>query len=200
MFRYILAILCLSSFLFSANGLKNVNRTAMSNYFPQNLGDEHVYRKTGRLARNSGWTDKITAQDGDYFQHSNYWGDELPHLLSTNQNGEVREKSGESSLLWYKLSNSQNESWTMNLTEGGPPCTDGAKLKIVGTETVSVAAGNFENCVKIEFEHGCMDAGIIAQWFAPNVGLVKQTESSFAGPITSELVSAKIGDSVYPAK
>jgi hypothetical protein len=43
-----------------------------------------------------------------------------------------------------------------------------------------------------------MDAGLISEWFAPGVGLVKRTEDSFGGPIESVLLSSQVGGVVLP--
>lgn len=170
-----------------------------TSYFPQNVGDEHTYRKTGKLAANNpGWTDKVTDKQGKAFVHSNYFGDNVARTVRTNKKGFIVEKGKEGKKgVWYKFDVS--EEWIMNLAQEGVPCVDGSKVKIASrTETVTVPAGTFNNCIKLTFDNNCNDAGITEQWFAPEVGLVKQIEDSFGGPITSELTSAKVGNATYP--
>ena len=70
-------------------------------------------------------------------------------------------------------------------------CADRAAVTIRSrTETVTMPAGVFENCVRLEYGPGlCADAGIMVQYFAPGVGLVQWSEQNFAGPVTHSLVS-----------
>lgn len=167
----------------------------MSTYFPQHDGDQRVYSKRGRMAgEGAGWTDSVK-HAGEHFIHTNYWGDGVERRVSIDKDGNVYE--GEA--LWYRLSQGSG-SWQLHLVDG-PPCVDGSQVKIVSdSETVEVPAGRFENCLLLEFENNCMDAGVVKQWFAPGVGLVKQMDDSFAGPITIELVSAVVGGVQYPQK
>lgn len=170
----------------------------MSTYFPQNDGDQRVYSKRGRMAsEGAGWTDTVK-RVGEHFIHTNYWGDQVERQVSIDRDGNVRE--GETGTLWYSFSQGSC-SWQLNLAVAGPPCVDGSQVKIVSdSETVEVPAGKFENCLLLEFENNCMDAGVVKQWFAPGIGLVKQVDDSFAGPITIELVSAVVGGVQYPKK
>jgi hypothetical protein len=47
----------------------------------------------------------------------------------------------------------------------------------------------------MDYEHGeCVDSGTAAEWWAPDVGLVKWTEESFAGPRTYVLVEFSGGE------
>lgn len=169
-------------------------------YFPQNVGDEHVYRKTGRLAKpNDGWTDAVTGKMGRFFSHSNFWGDGVSRSLKLNDKSNLVEKAKDKKFVWYKFL--EQAEWTMNLSQEGVPCLEGAKIKITSrTENVQVPAGTFQNCLRLQFSTNCNDAGVVEQWFAPGVGLIKQTEETIAGILTSELVKAKIGDKTYPTQ
>lgn len=94
--------------------------------------------------------------------------------------------------LWYWLAAPEGTSWTLRLAplpqERAFPCTDGARLTLASRrESVSVPAGSFENVVLVRWESPCRDAGIVAEWFAPGVGLVQREEASFAGRILWQL-------------
>jgi hypothetical protein len=171
-----------------------------SDYFPQHSGNEWVYRKTGRLAgENAGWTNKITDKVGTSYRHNNFFGDNVPHIVRVNKRGTILEKDKDNRYVWYKFANTGQ--WTLNLATEGSPCINDSRVKVVSTtETVQVPAGTFRNCIKLVFETNCMDAGISEQWFAPGVGLIKQTEESIGGIITSELIRAQINTISYPAK
>ncbi|MEW6367516.1 MAG: hypothetical protein AB1714_23045 [Acidobacteriota bacterium] len=103
--------------------------------------------------------------------------------------------------MWYCPRASAGTSWTMDI-QGAPGgrilCTDGATLEIKSRdESVSVPAGDF-TAVHIQFTTGCYDGGITGEWFAPGVGLVKRIETSFLGPVTWELISARIDGREIP--
>lgn len=171
-----------------------------STFFPQNVGDERTYQKVGKLAKaNNTWTDKIASKKGRFFSHSNFWGDNVNRELKMNNKSQLIERAKDKKFVWYKLDDTA--VWTMALSQEGIPCNEGAKIKVASrSEIVEVPAGTFQNCLKLEFTTNCNDAGVEAQWFAPNVGLVKQTESTFAGLLTTELVKASIAGKNYPAK
>lgn len=55
-------------------------------------------------------------------------------------------------------------------------------------ETIVTPAGTFTDCLRVEYLHGqCADAGLVTEWFAPDVGLVKWEEFSILGLVTWEL-------------
>ncbi|MBI4851237.1 MAG: hypothetical protein HY819_05365 [Acidobacteria bacterium] len=194
---YLLVIISCFSLVVKAINLDQFNSSV---FFPQNIGDERVYRKVGKMAKpNDSWTDKVTEKKGKIFSHSNFWGDDVRRELKMNNRHQIIEKAKDKKYIWYKLD--ETSEWTMNLSQEGIACTEGAKIKITSrSETVQVPAGTFQNCLKLEFTSNCNDAGVEAQWFAPNVGLVKQTESTFAGILTTELVKATISGKNYPEK
>jgi hypothetical protein len=202
MLRSLFALLLLCCSALAVSGTYQNNAQSTTNYFPQHVGDEHVYRKTGRLAgENAGWTDTITEKVGPTFLHTNFFGDGAQRALRTNKKGNVVEKNKGSRFVWYKFSNPAAQEWIMQLAVDQPACVNNAKVRIASrNETVTVPAGTFTNVIRLEFSTNCNDAGIIEQWFAPNVGLIKQTEDTIGGPIYSELVSAKVGKQVYPQK
>ncbi|GIW72558.1 MAG: hypothetical protein KatS3mg102_2100 [Planctomycetota bacterium] len=65
-------------------------------------------------------------------------------------------------------------------------------------ETVQVPAGTFADCVRLELQTSCADAGTTAIWFAPGVGIVKWSEQNIAGPVDWVLVRAEVGGRTYP--
>jgi hypothetical protein len=100
--------------------------------------------------------------------------------------------------LWYRFSARTGTSWTMAVSFDSPPCNDGARLTMGAKQKVDVPAGVFNDSIMITYRTNCADAGIVAEWFAPGVGLVKRTETSFAGEVTTVLQSAKVNGVNYP--
>jgi|UniRef100_A0A7C2SPL5 hypothetical protein len=116
-----------------------------------------------------------------------------PARLVRSAGGTVEEigPTGEA-FLWYRLGAPEGISWTLRLApqpqERPLPCTDGARLTLASRhETVTVPAGRFENVVLVRWETPCRDAGVVAEWFAPGVGLVQREEASFAGGVLWQL-------------
>ncbi|KAF0243433.1 MAG: hypothetical protein FD167_3779 [bacterium] len=194
-FAWLLIIITCFSLVATVTGQDKFDTSV---FFPQSVGDERFYRKVGKLAKpNEGWTDKIEGNKGRFFSHSNFWGDGVSRELKINNKHQIVERAKDKKFIWYKLD--ETNEWVMNLSQEGIPCTEGAKVRIVShIETVQVPAGTFNNCLKLEFTTSCNDAGVEAQWFAPGVGLVKQTESTFGGLLTTELVKATVAGKPYP--
>ncbi|MEE9609924.1 MAG: hypothetical protein V3W19_01665 [Desulfatiglandales bacterium] len=78
-------------------------------------------------------------------------------------------------------------------------CDDSLLFRAVkDTTTIVTPAGSFSNCLKIErlSTSRCDDAGIMFEWWAPGVGMVKWEELNFygGGPITGYLLSYHLED------
>ncbi|MEE9217994.1 MAG: hypothetical protein V3U98_02915 [Acidobacteriota bacterium] len=148
-------------------------------------------------------SDRVKAPNGGrYFVLNGYFGPE--RLVRRRLRGAVTEFNPGGDNLWYLLGTPVGTSWQIEIGSGlddssSADCVSGSKLVIGSrTEAIMVPAGTFRDVVRVDFRSPCADAGIIAEWFAPGVGLVRRVENSFAGPIVSELVRAEIGGSTLP--
>jgi len=121
--------------------------------------------------------------------------------------GDVVVEKGESSrrdLLWYSL-RVPNLSWRLELAgsleqDAVLTCLNGARLAVAETDgVVRVPAGEFRRVVKVRWQSQCADAGILAEWFAPGVGLVRRELASIAGPVIWELLEANVAQRPIPA-
>jgi hypothetical protein len=63
------------------------------------------------------------------------------------------------------------------------PCNDGAELTAASrSDRVETPAGVFDGCLRLDFTRTqCADAGRVSEWWQPEVGLVKWTESWIGG-------------------
>lgn len=67
-------------------------------------------------------------------------------------------------------------------------CDDTRTLRAGGIEAVETPAGEFEGCLRLDYEgHRCWDAGKTSEWWCPEVGLVRWSQSSIAGERTFAL-------------
>ncbi len=180
----------------------------VSPYFPLQVGNEWIYQRT-TLAGVERWraavTDRVLAANGRrYFALEGYFGPR--RLVRATARGTVTEfkPSGDADHLWYLLGSPIGTTWEIDLQPlplAGllPDCIDGSKLLLaIRTEAVEVPAGAFRNVIRVDFRSLCADAGIVSEWFAPGVGLVKRVEDSFTGSIVSELVHAEVGEQILP--
>lgn len=178
-------------------------------YYPLAVGNHWVYSRRGP-AGVDGWkvvvSDFRKAPNGHrYFVLNGYFG-ETARLVRRGLRDNVGEFNPGSNTdhLWYLLGAPVGTSWRMELEpvdDAGTPgdCVNGSRLAIVSrSERLEVPAGSFANVVHVRFQPPCADAGILEEWFAPGVGLVRRVENSFAGPVVSDLVRAEVGGRDMP--
>jgi hypothetical protein len=177
-------------------------------YFPLQVGNTWTYARGGALSRDT-WTasvaERVVAANGRaYFALDGYFGPR--RLVRSSLRSAVTEfnPDGPEDNLWYLLGAPVGTSWVIQLEALptlGPiaDCVSGSKVVVASrTEAIRVPAGEFRNVVRLDFASPCADAGITSEYFAPGVGLVRRDESSFAGPIVSELLKAEIGNLSLP--
>jgi ketosteroid isomerase-like protein len=77
-------------------------------------------------------------------------------------------------------------------------------MEFVTLEDVSVPAGTFPDCIKLEFQAEYVGGGghhvdHAYWWYAEGVGLVKEDHRPFGGTQWAELVAATVGGVQYPS-
>lgn len=61
--------------------------------------------------------------------------------------------------------------------------------------------GRFESATHLRYRSfGCADAGVETEVYLPNIGLVRRSESSIAGPKVFELAEARVGGLLFSGK
>jgi len=178
-------------------------------YFPLRSGYEWVYERTSPTGSDS-W--RVSVLEGNvvsarqhYLALSGYFAGET-RLVRVDGRDVVTEANpaGRSDYLWYLLAAQVGTSWEFQLGPSpsgrpGAECVNGAKVSVASrSDVVSVPAGEFRDVVHLEFRTQCADAGPVGEWFAPGVGLIRRTETTFAGEVVSELASAQLGDVTFP--
>lgn len=170
-------------------------------YFPLHVGNELHYVTDGGAGQpqsstvyiDAMWTSPSTGNV--WFRMRGYNGDWT--WVHQTAYGRVYEWSNR---LWYRLHVGAGTRWYMSVNEsattGVIPCSNGARLEMVGTEQVTVPAGTF-TAKHIRFRTSCADAGTTDEWFVRGIGCVKRVEQSFAGPRTTSLVWATISGQTF---
>lgn len=184
--------------------------TDVAPYFPLRVGNVWVYQRSSpatpeREEWRAAVTGRVTARNGQtYFALAGYFGPS--RLVRSTLRDTVSELNpdGNADNLWYLLGAPVGTSWTLTLEPLptlGPAadCVSGSKATLAGrAETLRVPAGEFTGVVRVDYRAPCADAGLVSEWFAPGVGLVRRVEDSFAGPVVSELVRAELGERALP--
>jgi hypothetical protein len=171
-------------------------------HFPLQGGNEWNYVKKGPGGEDPWQVSVVTRTTDAASALQGYFG--ATRTVCAGVGGVVHEVTADAGdEMWYDLGGAVGSVWRLRLDPGtgdAPDCIDGSKVTISSrSEHVEVAAGSFDNVIRVDYVSPCFDAGIMAEWFAPGVGLIKRIEQSFAGPVTSELETAKIGGLLLPA-
>ncbi|MEO8369453.1 MAG: BsuPI-related putative proteinase inhibitor [Candidatus Solibacter sp.] len=75
----------------------------------------------------------------------------------------------------------------------GRTCTDWGQTLAKRT-THEGPAGTFNGVLEVRYRtFTCADAGLQLEQYAENIGMVRRVKQSFAGPVTFDLVSARVG-------
>jgi intracellular proteinase inhibitor BsuPI len=165
---------------------------AQTEFVPLNSGNQWVYRSSGRLATST-WTVEVarmeTVQDNIYavltgFPQGETW-------LRPGGNGRM--------LVWNRETN-REEIWLDFASKEEPgfpsavdPCNPTARVTSQAA-TYSGPIGEFSNALEITYGFGgCADAGILKDLYLPYIGLVQRTFSTIAGPVSFDLIYARLG-------
>jgi hypothetical protein len=171
-------------------------------HFPLHNGNEWIYEKRDLAGNETSWKVVATGRnpgDGAGFVLNGYFGD--GRVVAYGEGGEVTElASGGPDLVWYRLGTSKGTSWKLGFVQAPLGCLDGSEAVLAAhDEQVNVPAGEFINAIRVDYKSPCGDlGGLVSEWFAENVGLVKRLENTAWGPVVSTLLSAKVGDLVLP--
>jgi len=64
---------------------------------------------------------------------------------------------------------------------GGMICNDTVFTAIPETDSIVTPAGTFYGCLRVQSAKRCMDGGLVAEWWAPGVGLVCWVQDNIGG-------------------
>jgi hypothetical protein len=181
---------------------------SLGSYFPLQPGFRWVYQAAGAIGEPRTWEVRVldrpvpsTPLAGRVYLPLVGYFDSGQREVRSDPFSNVFERSGDArDHLWYLLGAPVGTSWTLALAQPELSCLAGARLTIgARDEVVTVPAGEFHNVVRVDYSGSqCADAGITTEWFAPGVGLVRRSETTIAGALISDLVTAELGQVVWP--
>lgn len=170
------------------------------NYFPLETGNIWLFRSvTINSQAHSLASDfqtirvqsKEKIDDKEYFAVSYFGRDLLLRLNSVT--GEI--------VQYDRVSGSELPWLSLSLPVGGafPTSLDGCTTEGRITSRsgmVAIPDGDPSDVVQVDFTGGCADAGVTRQFYAPNVGLIRTEESTFAGARIYRLVYYRAGTAI----
>jgi hypothetical protein len=169
--------------------LAGVSFAADVDYFPLHVGNQWVYRATGRTAGEPRTIEVTGFESRGPRQYAVWRSFEGAVLLRTADDGTI-----------YAFDSAANaESIYSAFTEGATferspdPCRQTARVQSARVR-YSGPVGEFDNALEIVFTPGsCADAGITREVYLPWIGLVQRTYTTIAGPLTYDLIYARVG-------
>ena len=91
---------------------------------------------------------------------------------------------------WYAFQTAEGQGYETSID----PCSPAARVSSRAFRYQG-PLGSFDNALQIAYPPGgCADAGLTEEIFAPNIGLLRRSETTIGGPRTFELVYARIGN------
>jgi hypothetical protein len=172
--------------LFTAIVVLFAGNAAASEFLPLNVGDTATFTTAAGNTRETGVDDSA----GSWRHVTAFPLVGAGWISSEPADSRVyvyNEDTGASVLL---ADFARNTGTRFNLALGG--CNTSATIGAKNL-TLSVPAGSFPRVTRLDFGRSCADAGLISAWFAPNVGLIKWSESTIAGAKEYSLHNARVG-------
>lgn len=178
--RYLLSFIILSSSLLSA-----------ADYLPLSGGNYWILRSDNGSQQEVRISYTLLSKDErDYYRVAGYRPERA--WLSREQNGDLR---------WFQ--EDQDKTELLTRFAGSYPTQLGSCLQNahVSEELVDWGQrGKSLSALKIQYEGGCPDNAITEELYVANLGLVRRVVSTFIGPVTYDLVEAKVGNLIYASQ
>jgi hypothetical protein len=170
-----------------------------ADYFPLEVGNTWLYKATTIIGtqplqlsttyQTMRVTGMETIGDRQYFNVSYFGHDVLLREDAPTGNVLAYDRSAGVESPWVSLGMPVNATFSSSLD----PCSPQGQIAS-RTDAIGVPLGSFTDEIRVKFQNSCADAGVTTQYYAPNVGLIRQDQSSFAGPILYRLVYYRVGE------
>ncbi|WP_163830952.1 hypothetical protein [Spartinivicinus ruber] len=171
-----------------------IGSVSANNYLPMTIGDYVVYQgeKNDRLIPS-----KVIEDDGTwkYFNNFGGLGDLWLHLSDDNKIY-VWSENDQKVQLFVDLNSAEGNVQKVSIA----PCNSGEVIITSRSEELKVPAGTFDNIVKLSFRNSCADGGVTELWLAPEVGVIKWSETTIMGPKNYHMIKGSVLGNTYPNK
>jgi hypothetical protein len=168
-------------------------------YFPLEAGNTWLYKAitivgTEPLQLSTTYqtmrvTGTETIGDRQYFDVSYFGRNVLLREDAPTGNVFVYDRDAGTESPWVSLGLPVGTSFSSSVD----PCSSQGQI-VSRTDEVAVPLGVFTDEVQVKFQNNCGDTGVTTQYYAPNVGLIRQDQSSFAGAVLYRLIYYRVGD------
>ncbi|HJZ98727.1 MAG TPA: BsuPI-related putative proteinase inhibitor [Candidatus Solibacter sp.] len=169
-----------------------------ADYFPLETGNTWLYRSVTisgsipprlnfayQTVRVTG-TEKIG--DRQYFQVSYFGRDLLLREDASTGDLFAYDRAAGAEALWVSTGLPVGSTFSSSID----PCSGQAQIAS-RDGLVLVGLEDLPNVVQVKFQTTCADAGVTAQYYAPGVGLIRQEQTTFAGPLVYRLIYYRAG-------
>jgi len=151
-------------------------------YFPLEVGNRWIYEIAQHLFSGTREVAVEAMRGGSFFIRTRTEGPgrigDVVHVRANGNEIDI-ELSREGFVPFYRF---DEDAW---LHRDCDTCDDNSAIRVVARdEVVTTPAGVFTDCLKLVFLGRCIDAGLLAQWWAPDVGLVKSEQDNITGAVT----------------
>lgn len=167
-------------------------------YFPLEVGNTWLYRAVSIDVHNQGklifYTQSISVRgkekigSNEYFDVSYFGRDLLLRMEPSTGNVLVYDQAAGAELPWMSLGLPVGGTFDTSLN----PCPTTGEI-IDRNSNVAVQAGDFTDEIQVDFQSSCPDTKVTRQYYAPNVGLIRDEEATSAGKLAYLLLYYDVG-------
>ena len=169
-----------------------------ADFLPLQPGNQWVYRSSGRICCDTMTLEVARTETFDGHVYSLVKGFRSGDAwLRVTENDDLVEwdPTQKAEKTWVKFRAAERQPYETAMDT----CTASASVASRAAN-LDGPLGKFDWALAIDYKPKCADAGLEQEYYLPDVGLVRRVEQSIAGPVTWDLVYARVGGfSVFSA-
>jgi len=172
-------------------------------YFPLEAGNQWIYRSSGRLGTSTWMLEVVKTEilEGKVYSRmrgmSGFSGSEA--LVRMEEDGTLYVRAvdtGAVEQVWAAFGAVEGVAYRTGID----PCNRDARIESRSARYAG-PVGEFDRALRIAYlPAACADAGLTEETFLPYVGLLRRTITTLAGPVSYDLIYARLGGVTYVAE